>query len=121
MTGIRTIILDYLKRNGISKSHLASKLGETPQLFSKKFSKEDLTTDYIRRICDALEHNFFADLAKEYQPTAEEWLEQMVGEREPAYIVSKDAELNKWKKILERLPDDLDYIKKQLDKLNNKN
>lgn len=62
------IIKEYLHSNGISKTALGAKL--TPalkqQAIWKKLDKRDLDTGFIKQVSDALEHNFFADLAAEY-------------------------------------------------------
>ena len=66
---ISQIITDFLKKNGISKASLAKELGESAQNLGKKLSNNDIGTDYVMRICDALSHDFFKDLSSEYQRT----------------------------------------------------
>lgn len=118
MKGARNLILEYLKARGITKKYLAEKLGESPQNLDSKFKKNDLTTDYIRRICDALDHDFFEDLSKEYRnETYDDWEKIMVEERPAAYSVTKDQEFKKWAHIIEKLPEELHYIRTQLEEI----
>lgn len=119
MKGATDIILAYLKEKGISKSFLAEKLKESPQSLSNKLGKKDLSTDYIRRICDVLNHNFFEDFAREYNnESIEDWEKMMVEERPAAYSVTKEQEFKKWAQIIEKLPEELHYIRTQLEELN---
>lgn len=115
----KEIIERYLRLHGIHKKDLARMLNETPQTLSGKFAKNDFSTDYIRRICDALNHNFFEDFAREYNnESIEDWEKMMVEERPAAYSVTKEQEFNKWAQIIEKLPEELHYIRTQLEELN---
>jgi hypothetical protein len=65
--GASQIIKEYLIRHDITKTRLAYLLNESVQNFSKKLKKTDLDTNYIAKISDALNHNFFEDLSAEYE------------------------------------------------------
>lgn len=65
--GASQIIKDYLTQHDITKTKLASLLHESVQNLSKKLKKTDLDSNYLVKISDALNHNFFEDLAREYE------------------------------------------------------
>ncbi|MBL7711546.1 MAG: hypothetical protein JNL13_03740 [Chitinophagaceae bacterium] len=65
--GASQIIKDYLTQHDITKTRLAYLLHESVQNLSKKLKKTDLDSNYLAKISDALNHNFFEDLAREYE------------------------------------------------------
>jgi hypothetical protein len=65
-----TIIAEYLYEKGISKTALGKMLNLKQQAISKRLSKKDLDTDFIQQVSDALKHNFFEDLSREYSEHA---------------------------------------------------
>jgi len=63
-TSITALIKKFLTDNGKTQVHLAGLLKESPQNLANKLRKNDLNTDYIRRVSIALDHDFFADLSR---------------------------------------------------------
>lgn len=61
---ISDIINEYLFENGITKTSVANKLGMSQPNFSAQLNKKDLSTDFIWRISEAVDHNFFDELSK---------------------------------------------------------
>lgn len=64
---ITALIKKYLKDSGITQVYLAEALKESPQNLANKLRKNDLDTDYIRRISIAVGHDFFQDLSRQLQ------------------------------------------------------
>ncbi len=60
---ITILIKKFLKDNGITQVYLAELLKESPQNLANKLRKNDLNTDYIRRVSVALNHDFFFELS----------------------------------------------------------
>lgn len=71
----KDLILKYIKDNEISYSWLARRLKMEPQNFWKKLHRQDIPATLIAEISKGLSHNFFADLAmqfdKEHKPKRE--------------------------------------------------
>lgn len=67
---IENIVVSYMKANGIKKVLLADKLHDSPQNVGKKLNKPSLDSAFIELCCEALNHDFFADLSKEFQTNA---------------------------------------------------
>lgn len=65
--GASQIVKDYLTQHDITKTKLAYLLHESVQNLSKKLKKADLDSNYLAKISDVLNHNFFEDLAQEYE------------------------------------------------------
>jgi methyl coenzyme M reductase beta subunit len=61
------IVLRYINANHLKKKHIAEKLKMSPQNLDGRLSKSALPTDFIEDLSDAINHDFFADLSKEYQ------------------------------------------------------
>lgn len=63
---ITEIVNSYLDHLPMKPAKLARLVGTTQQNLSKKLGKNDMDTDWVKRISDALNHNFFKDLSDEY-------------------------------------------------------
>lgn len=61
------IVVKFIHLKHINKSKLADKLGMSGQNLHARLEKSSLSTDFIEQCSDALEHNFFEDLSKEYK------------------------------------------------------
>lgn len=66
-TNGENIVVRFIHIKHINKSKLADKLGMSNQNLHARLVKRSLPTDFIEQLSDALEHDFFADLSKEYQ------------------------------------------------------
>lgn len=64
---ITKIISDYLDAKDIKQAALARKLKIKQSNLWKRMQKSEMDTSFIKQVCDALEHNFFADLSREYE------------------------------------------------------
>jgi len=61
---ITKIIRDYIINKGISQRKLSELLQESPSNFNQKLSKHDMDLSYVRSICIALNHDFFAEASR---------------------------------------------------------
>lgn len=80
---ITALVKKYLKDNGITQAYLAEALKESPQNLANKLRKNDLDTDYVRRISLALQHDFFYELGLQLRPDILKYSSQ-----QPAEIAS---------------------------------
>lgn len=60
---IGELVKDYLKSKRIFKSALARKMNKRDTDILRYQKSESLKTEVLLGLCDALEHNFFADIA----------------------------------------------------------
>ena len=61
------IVNNYLKEKGIKRTKLAADLGILPQSLQKRFNKEQLDTEFLYRVSQALKHNFFYDVSVQFE------------------------------------------------------
>lgn len=113
--GASQIIKDYLTQHDITKTRLAHLLRESVQNLSKKLKKADLDSNYLAKISDVLNHNFFEDLAREY--------EQGKLQKELGISVLERRSLNRedFIKLYTKMQEQIDYLimnakKNELDK-----
>ena len=101
------IILDYLNKKEISQSKLARKINERQQNLGRKLHAGDMVSSMIEKASEALEHNFYRDLADEYDremrknKTAEQLIEEpMVSYNKPTSPLD-----NYFEQLIERVLD----------------
>lgn len=82
---ITGIIKAHLENRGKSISHLAGLLGEERQNTTRKLSSSSINTDYLERICIALNHDFFADYSTELKKRKKDISHGMVNDPETIY------------------------------------
>jgi transcriptional regulator with XRE-family HTH domain len=67
MKTTENIVTEYLKLKGITKRKLAELLGTSPQNLGAKLKTNTLDVHFIRQCSVALKHNFFQDMASEFE------------------------------------------------------
>ena len=85
---ITDIIINYLSDNDISQTTLAKRLDITQQSIWRKLQSKELDTGFIFNVSEALNHNFFEDLSREYEEHAKRKsfdLSEVVNEPVPGY------------------------------------
>jgi transcriptional regulator with XRE-family HTH domain len=60
------IVKDYISKHGITKTHLATLLGESPQNLTKKLSKNSIDAEYLFRISEVLGYDFFGAISRQH-------------------------------------------------------
>lgn len=61
------IVVAYIRQKHINKTKLAEKMGMSQQNLNGRLNKNDLCTDFLFQLSDAMEHDFFADLSMEFK------------------------------------------------------
>ena len=67
MKTVTKIILDYLDNEDKSQAHVSRKLKIKQSNLSKRLARKDMGVVFISRLSDALNHDFFEDLSKEWK------------------------------------------------------
>lgn len=84
---VTQLVKDYLHHQGIKQTHLAKLLNERPQNLNKRLKQKDIDTDYLLRISEALEHDFFFEISQQIRIlTAKEFLQSSLAIGMPASI-----------------------------------
>lgn len=63
----KQLVLDYIHQKDIKQAALARKLSMTPQNLWGQLKGNQLNFDLLLEISNVLDHNFFKDLAEEYE------------------------------------------------------
>lgn len=71
MKNISEIITNYITENRISKSALARELGFTASNLGERLKNRNMTVNFVQKISEVLDHNFFIYLA-EYNASCKE-------------------------------------------------
>lgn len=89
---VTQLIHDQLHRKRWNATILAEKVQPptTPQNMYKKLSKDSIEVEWLVRISNAMEHDFFQDLSREYQEEAKRKnfkVENVVEEPDAVYMI----------------------------------
>ena len=63
---IGALIRQYIVKNSVSRTHTARKTGLTSTVFYAYENRASLQSSNLMRICEALQYNFFMDIANQF-------------------------------------------------------